>query len=65
MLGTPEFMAPELYDESYDEKIDIYAFGMCMLEICTKEVPYRECSNPAQIYKKVTMEMSLAVGERL
>lgn len=55
MLGTPEFMAPELYDESYDEKIDIYAFGMCMLEICTKEVPYRECSNPAQIYKKVTM----------
>lgn len=47
-------MAPELYDESYDEKIDIYAFGMCMLEICTKEVPYRECSNPAQIYKKVS-----------
>jgi WNK lysine deficient protein kinase len=55
VLGTPEFMAPELYDESYDEKIDIYAFGMCMLEICTKEVPYRECTNPAQIYKKVTM----------
>lgn len=55
VLGTPEFMAPELYDESYDEKIDIYAFGMCMLEICTKEVPYRECTNPAQIYKKVTI----------
>eukprot|EP00557_Chaetoceros_sp_GSL56_P006807 CAMPEP_0176495324 /NCGR_PEP_ID=MMETSP0200_2-20121128/10586_1 /TAXON_ID=947934 /ORGANISM="Chaetoceros sp., Strain GSL56" /LENGTH=1214 /DNA_ID=CAMNT_0017893175 /DNA_START=711 /DNA_END=4355 /DNA_ORIENTATION=- len=54
VLGTPEFMAPELYDESYDEKVDIYAFGMCMLEIFTKEVPYSECSNPAQIYKKVT-----------
>lgn len=54
VLGTPEFMAPELYDESYDEKVDIYAFGMCMLEIFTKEVPYRECHNPAQIYKKVT-----------
>lgn len=54
VLGTPEFMAPELYDESYDQKIDIYAFGMCMLEILTKELPYRECSNPAQIYKKVT-----------
>ena len=25
---TPEFMAPELYDENYDEKVDIYAFGM-------------------------------------
>ena len=53
VLGTPEFMAPELYNESYNEKVDIYAFGMCMLEIFTKEAPYRECSNPAQIYKKV------------
>lgn len=54
VLGTPEFMAPELYDESYDEKVDIYAFGMCVLEMVTKEVPYIECLNPAQIYKKVT-----------
>ena len=50
-------MAPELYDEKYDEKVDIYAFGMCMLEIFTKEVPYAECSNPAQIYKKVTNQI--------
>ncbi len=54
VLGTPEFMAPDLYNESYDQTVDIYAFGMCMLEIFTKEIPYRECSNPAQIYKKVT-----------
>lgn len=54
VLGTPEFMAPELYDENYDEKVDIYAFGMCVLEMVTKEVPYSECVNPAQIYKKVT-----------
>ena len=53
VLGTPEFMAPELYDENYDEKVDIYAFGMCVLEMVTKEVPYIECMNPAQIYKKV------------
>ncbi|KAF9545858.1 hypothetical protein BGW38_009681, partial [Lunasporangiospora selenospora] len=33
VLGTPEFMAPELYDEKYDEKVDIYAFGMCVLEM--------------------------------
>jgi len=57
VLGTPEFMAPELYDENYDEKVDIYAFGMCLLEIFTKEVPYHECSNPAQIYKKVTNQI--------
>jgi WNK lysine deficient protein kinase len=54
VLGTPEFMAPDMYEEgSYDEKVDIYAFGMCLLEIFTKEIPYRECNNPAQIYKKV------------
>ncbi|OQS04703.1 serine/threonine protein kinase [Thraustotheca clavata] len=53
VLGTPEFMAPELYDENYDEKVDIYAFGMCVLEMITQEVPYSECTNPAQIYKKV------------
>jgi WNK lysine deficient protein kinase len=24
VVGTPEFMAPEIYDEQYDEKVDIY-----------------------------------------
>ncbi|KAF7143344.1 hypothetical protein RHSIM_Rhsim05G0229600 [Rhododendron simsii] len=51
---TPEFMAPELYEEDYDELVDIYSFGMCVLEMLTSEYPYCECSNPAQIYKKVT-----------
>lgn len=49
VLGTPEFMAPELYEESYTEKVDIYAFGMCMLEMVTKERPYSECVNAAQV----------------
>lgn len=52
--GTPEFMAPELYDEEYNELVDIYSFGMCILEMITCEYPYSECKNPAQIYKKVT-----------
>lgn len=49
VLGTPEFMAPELYEEFYTEKVDIYAFGMCMLEMVTKERPYSECVNAAQV----------------
>ncbi|CAM9747374.1 unnamed protein product, partial [Phaeothamnion confervicola] len=65
VLGTPEFMAPELYDESYNEKVDIYAFGMCMLEMITKERPYSECANAAQIYKKVTSQVLPAVLERV
>lgn len=54
LLGTPEFMAPELYDENYNELVDVYSFGMCVLEMLTSEYPYSECVNPAQIYKKVT-----------
>ncbi|XP_063604855.1 serine/threonine-protein kinase WNK3-like isoform X7 [Penaeus indicus] len=54
VIGTPEFMAPEVYEEHYDEMVDVYAFGMCMMEMATLEYPYNECSGPAQIYKKVT-----------
>lgn len=53
VLGTPEFMAPELYEEKYSEKVDIYAFGMCLLEMVTMEYPYSECKNAAQIFRKV------------
>ena len=53
LLGTPEFMAPEMYEEHYDESVDVYAFGMCMLEMTTLEYPYMECQNPAQIYRRV------------
>ncbi|XP_077939152.1 serine/threonine-protein kinase WNK2 isoform X4 [Gasterosteus aculeatus] len=54
VIGTPEFMAPEMYEEHYDEAVDVYAFGMCMLEMATSEYPYSECQNAAQIYRKVT-----------
>nr|XP_023691307.1 serine/threonine-protein kinase WNK4-like isoform X2 [Paramormyrops kingsleyae] len=54
VIGTPEFMAPEMYEEKYDEAVDIYAFGMCILEMTTSEYPYSECRNAAQIYRKVT-----------
>ncbi|KAL2508858.1 Serine/threonine-protein kinase WNK1 [Forsythia ovata] len=52
-VGTPEFMAPEVYAEEYNELVDIYSFGMCILEMVTFEYPYSECNHPAQIYKKV------------
>uniref|UniRef100_A0A914ZH07 non-specific serine/threonine protein kinase n=1 Tax=Parascaris univalens TaxID=6257 RepID=A0A914ZH07_PARUN len=54
VIGTPEFMAPEMYEEMYDESVDVYAFGMCLLEMVTGEYPYSECQFPAQIYRKVT-----------
>jgi WNK lysine deficient protein kinase len=49
----------ELYEEKYDEKVDVYSFGMCLLELATMEYPYTECKNAAQIYKKVTQVRAL------
>ena len=98
VLGTPEFMAPELYEEEYDDRcapvavrarvcclrarcprvltcrrraapptaalrVDVYSFGMCLLELCTMEYPYSECKNAAQIYRKVSLVSGL--GGRL
>ncbi|XP_023534400.1 serine/threonine-protein kinase WNK8-like isoform X1 [Cucurbita pepo subsp. pepo] len=65
VIGTPEFMAPELYDEDYNELVDIYSFGMCMLEIVTCEYPYNECKNSAQIFKKVTSGVMPASLEKV
>lgn len=61
--GTPEFMAPEMYEEKYDESVDVYAFGMCMLEMATSEYPYSECQNAAQIYRRVTSVSTCALGD--
>ena len=58
-------MAPELYDEDYNEQVDVYAFGMCMLELATMEYPYSECTNPAQIFKKVTNGVKPEALERV
>jgi WNK lysine deficient protein kinase len=35
--GTPEFMAPEMYDSGYTCSVDIYAFGLCVLEMITRQ----------------------------
>lgn len=65
VLGTPEFMAPELYEEDYDDRVDVYAFGMALLELATLEYPYAECSNAAQIYRKVMLGVRPAALQKI
>jgi WNK lysine deficient protein kinase len=40
IICTSKFMAPELYEEDYNQHIDVYSFGMCILEMVTLEIPY-------------------------
>jgi len=49
MVGTASHMAPESLSVSYDEKIDIWSFGMCIIEMVTGEELYSECDSPHQI----------------
>src|ERR1700676_1655046 len=44
MIGTPGFMAPELFAENYNELVDVWSFGMCVFEMATNQFPYMECN---------------------
>ena len=44
-VGTLIFMAPEFYSQEYDNKIDIWAFGLCLIQMITGEIPYWEYIN--------------------
>jgi WNK lysine deficient protein kinase len=54
-MGTMNHMSPEMLDGSYDEAVDIYAFGMCLYELATGKEPYSECKNMGQVVRKITL----------
>jgi serine/threonine protein kinase len=35
--GSPAYMAPEVFMGRYDEKCDVYSFGICLWEMLTQE----------------------------
>jgi hypothetical protein len=44
MVGTPLWMAPELLEgkRKYDNKVDVYAYGIVLFEILTQALPWSE-----------------------
>jgi len=65
VLGTPQYMAPELFEERYGPTVDIYSFGLCLLEMCTHSIPYSECKTPVEVYRKVVNGIKPLVLERI
>jgi serine/threonine protein kinase len=44
-VGTPLYMAPELFEEGtepYTTAVDVYAYGMFLYELCTASKPFKE-----------------------
>lgn len=52
-LGTPEYMSPEVIEGKYGVEADIYAFGLCIIEMCTLKKPYFECKTQPSVLKKI------------
>ena len=55
VLGTWQWLAPEVIDnkaESYDERSDIYSFGIILYELTTFRVPFDEFSNDERFCKE-------------
>lgn len=54
IVGTPEYMAKEIFDgDGYTEKIDIYSFGMVLLEMASGIPPYSSLTSSTEIFRNV------------
>ena len=57
IVGTPIHMAPELFSGSYDNSVDVYAFGILFWYLCAGHVrlpaAFEQCSSKDQLWQAV------------
>jgi len=51
--GTCHWMAPEVFQGSYDEKVDVYSFSMVLFEIICEEVPFGDQDGATVLQKSM------------
>ena len=54
-FGTPYYIAPEVLQQSYDEKCDIWSIGIILYLLLTGSVPF-DGENDEEIWKKIISE---------
>jgi serine/threonine protein kinase len=42
-------------DESHNEKVDVWSYGMVLYEITTNRIPYDNCENVAQVVTAISL----------
>jgi len=48
--GTPSWAAPEVLSaQRYSSKADVYSFGICLWEMCTRDKPFSNMTTPQVI----------------
>lgn len=53
MVGTPHYIAPEIFGGSYDEKCDVWSLGVIAYQLFSQgEFPF-EGENEIQIFKAI------------
>jgi serine/threonine protein kinase len=50
--GTPLYMAPEQYETDYDEKVDVYSFGLILYEIVVGKPVFDPSLSMPQLFRK-------------
>jgi serine/threonine protein kinase len=56
LIGTPQWMAPEIVkNEPYNEKVDVYSYGVVLWEMLTGQIPFAGQS-PFQVVYALTVD---------